>query len=474
MLDTLRFRLLAAFTLPLLTVSGALGFFGYNISRNSLEDELGQSLSVVAATVAAQLNAERLLSLTAEDSQGEGSRVFRSLSRQLEEARTSAALRRVVVFDTQGLVRLDSGGALPFGAEMPELLRDRAELAQVQRGERAYSQVMFQDDHGRYFKTGYAPLRDNGAVVAAVAVEGSAEFFGPLSQLFQTFVLWVAVALALSAVAALATARALSKPLETLSTSALRIGGGDLSTPVAPQRLREVGILARELEHMRKALEGREQQLKLMLGGVAHEVRNPLGGAELFAGLLREELTSASPNFAEATSHVGHIQRELDYLKRIVEEFLRYAREEKISHAPFEVQRLVADCAQRLKKEADEKQVVVSLDIAAATLEGDADLLQAALLNLVKNAVQASPAQGTVAIEGAQTEAHYAITISDSGAGIPTELQARIFEPFYTTREKGTGLGLPLAKKIVEAHRGTLSVESAPGRTVFRCLLPLP
>ncbi|MBX7117258.1 MAG: HAMP domain-containing histidine kinase [Myxococcaceae bacterium] len=471
--DTLRLRLLAAFTLPLLAVLGALGALAYTLSRNALEDELGQSLASVAAAVASQINTERLATLTPEDTEGEGSRVYRSFMRQLDELRSAAHLRRVVLLDRDGKVRLDAGGALPMGTEMPELLRDRGEFAHALTGENTFSQVLFADEGGRFFKTGYAPLKHDGQVAGAVAIEGSAEFFGPLRQLVQAYVAWVAVALALSVFAALGMARVLSRPLERLSESALRIGRGDLVTQVAPQRMREMNILARELEHMRKALEGREQQLKMMLGGVAHEVRNPLGGMELFAGLLVEELQHAAPNLAEAKSHLARIQHELHHLKRIVEDFLQYAREQKLSVAPFEVQSVLEDCAQRLQKEAAEKQVTVAVKAAPATLEGDSDLLQSAWLNLMKNAVQASKRGGTVHVNGAATEGLYHIDIADEGGGISPELQVKIFEPFFTTREKGTGLGLPLAKKLLEAHRGTLSLESAPGHTVFRCVLPL-
>jgi signal transduction histidine kinase len=472
-LNTLRFRLLAAFTLPLFFVLGALGTLGYTLSLNALEDELGHSLSSVAAAVASQINAERVLALTSEDTQGEGSRVFRSLTRQIEELRTAAHLRRVVLLDAQGQVRLDAGGALPLGTELPELLRDRGEFAQVLKGDLAVSQVLFQDDSGRYFKTGYAPLKHDGRVLGAVAIEGSAEFFGPLRSLLQAYLAWVAVAVALSVFAALGMARVLSKPLESLSASALRIGRGDLTTQVAPQAMREVGILARELEHMRKALENRDQQLKMMLGGVAHEVRNPLGGVELFVGLLDEELKQAPPNVEEAKSHLKRILGELDYLKRIVEDFLQYAREQRLSHSAFAVHEVLSNCAQRLKKEADEKQVTVSLAAVPATLEGDSDLLQSALLNIMKNAVQASKPGTQVDIRGTQEQQRYFIEISDAGPGISAEVQQKIFEPFFTTREKGTGLGLPLAQKLIEAHRGTLTVESVPGRTVFRCMLPL-
>lgn len=160
--------------------------------------------------------------------------------------------------------------------------------------------MLFEGNDGQLYKTGYAPLLQNGAVVGAVAVEGSAAFFGPLTRLRNAFLSLAALMLALLTAAAVASAAALKRPLDRLVASALRIGRGDLATRVPGEGRWEMGILARELEAMRGALESRDRQLKLMLGGVAHEVKNPLGGMKLFAGLLDEELRAATPDLAEA------------------------------------------------------------------------------------------------------------------------------------------------------------------------------
>ena len=88
--------------------------------------------------------------------------------------------------------------------------------------------------------------------------------------------------------------------------------------------------------------------------------------------------------------------------------------------------------------------------------------------------MQISAAGQHVTLTGRQGEGRYVFEVRDAGPGIPAELQARIFEPFFTTREKGTGLGLPLARKLVEAHRGTVTIDSKPGETVFRIVLPTP
>lgn len=468
----LRTRLLLAFLVPALSTLALGGFMLYRASRNALEDELGQSLSAVAATVAARLKADRVFALTPGDALGDGSRTFNTLKGQLLDVQKATGVRRIVVVDLQRRARLDLGGDLPAMTEVPELLRDARELQRVFAGERSASQVLFEGTDGQLYKTGYAPLLQEGQVVGAVAVEGSTAFFKPLARLFNAFAALALVTLLALALTAVLSARTLSGPLERLVESALRIGRGDLSTPVPGEPTLEIGILARELESMRTALESRDRQLKLMLGGVAHEVRNPLGGIELFTGLLDEELRGPAPDLVEAQGHLGRIRRELEYLGRIVEDFLAFAREQQLNRAPFDARKFVESACAHLAGEAASRQVTLEVSAADGSLAGDESLLTSALVNLVKNAVQASQAGAAVRVLGRPEEGRYCIEVADSGPGIPPELQGRIFEPFFTTREKGTGLGLPLARKLVEAHGGTLTLASAPGATTFRIALP--
>jgi signal transduction histidine kinase len=469
-MSSLSARLLLAFLLPTLAIFGLTGVAGYALARSILEEELGQSLSAVAAAAASQVSGERMLTIEPGDD-AQGTRTWRNLTRLLDEVRQASGVRRVYAVDVQGRVRADVGGALPVGAEVPELARDRLELARVFAGERAASQVLFTGSDGRLYKTGYAPVRQGDTVVGAVGVEGSAAFFGPLAQLSRTFAVASVVALAVLAAVAVLTARGLARPLRRLMASALRIGRGDLTTPVPPEPTREIGVLARELEVMRGALESRDRQLKLMLAGVAHEVRNPLGGIELFSGLLAEDLRAGSTT--EATGHVARIQREVVYLQRIVEDFLAFAREQPLARAPVEAPELLAGACELLAMEAESKGVGVEVDAAPARLEADGSLLTAALVNLVKNAVQASPSGGRVRVAGRAEAGRYTIQVRDSGPGVPAAERERIFEPFFTTREKGTGLGLPLARKIVRAHGGELEFSSTPGDTTFTMTLPV-
>ncbi|MBJ6761159.1 HAMP domain-containing histidine kinase [Myxococcaceae bacterium JPH2] len=469
-LGSLSARLLVAFLVPTLLFLTLAGVTVYALARASLEDELGTGLSALAAATASQVNGERMLTIEPGDDQG-GTRTWRALARLLDGVRTASGVRRIYAVDTAGRVRADSTGSLPVGAEVPELARDRLELSRVFAGGRAASQVLFTGSDGQLYKTGYAPILQDGQVVGAVAVEGSAAYFVPLRRMGRAFAVASAVALLVLALIAVLTARGLARPLGRLMDSALRIGRGDLTTPVPPEPTREIGVLARELEEMRRALEGRDRQLKLMLAGVAHEVRNPLGGIALFSGLLDEDLKAGS--HPEAGAHVARIQREVAYLQRIVEDFLAFAREQPLARAPVEAPALVDGACELLSMEAEARGVVLEVDAAPARLEADGSLLTAALVNLVKNAVQASPPGAPVRVTGHAQDGRYTIHVRDQGPGVPETQRERIFEPFFTTREQGTGLGLPLARKIARAHGGELALTSQPGATTFLLTLPL-
>ena len=126
-----------------------------------------------------------------------------------------------------------------------------------------------------------------------------------------------------------------------------------------------------------------------------------------------------------------------------------------------------------MQSDAIAANVLLEVHCESANVLGDENLLTSALTNLVKNAIQASNEGQKVSLNGHKEDLKYVIEIADSGKGISEDLQKQIFEPFFTTREKGTGLGLPLAQKLVEAHRGTLTLKSKPGETIFRVELPL-
>ncbi|MBV8759677.1 MAG: HAMP domain-containing histidine kinase, partial [Deltaproteobacteria bacterium] len=250
-----------------------------------------------------------------------------------------------------------------------------------------------------------------------------------------------------------------------------RMGRGELDDPVAATSRDEVGLVADTMEQMRQQLRARDERMQMMLAGIAHEVRNPLAGMELYAGLLRDEL----PDGDERRAHVAKIEREVKRLATIVNDFLEYARRPKPELADVPLPDLLAEVAQLAS--TPELTVAVAPD-APALARADRGQLRRALLNLARNAVQAATAAGhtgsdAVRLSGKLADDRLVLSVWNRGKEIPAETSGKLFEPFYTTREKGTGLGLAFARDIAADHGGTIELESANGETTFSIVLPV-
>jgi signal transduction histidine kinase len=208
-----------------------------------------------------------------------------------------------------------------------------------------------------------------------------------------------------------------------------------------------------------------------MAAMLAHEVRNPLGAMELFTGLLLQDLRE-QPDAQRLAQQVASGIVDLNHL---VTNLLEFTRTQVPRTAVVDCCALAEDALRYTAdlRSANRIEVVRHHAAPTVTAVADRDLLRPVILNLIRNAVQAMPEGGTltVTIESSATTA--AVAIADTGVGIPADVREDIFRPFYTTRTRGTGLGLAVARGLVTAMGGSLSVESEVGRgTTFTVELP--
>jgi signal transduction histidine kinase len=376
----------------------------------------------------------------------------------------------VTVFDRGRRTLLDTEPGVMIGADDARLRLDAREVETVFEGRQARS-PMFEGPGGGSYMAGYAPITAGDRVVAGVRVDIGAGF----TYVYSTFgrsVAAVAVAGSLLTVAVgVALARTLTRPLSTLVAAAREIGRGRLDRPVPKGPADEIGELSATIEAMRKDLWDRERQLRQMLSGVAHEIGNPLGGIALHAGLIADDLPDGDPRKA----HIRRVIAEVGTLERVLSEFMAFARPKDPAPAAFELRGVVEAAAFLLAPEMEQGGVRLSLDVAAGVRAlADEAQVKRALVNLIRNAVQAMPGGGAVQVSAAATAAgRVVVSVRDDGPGIRPEVMARLFEPFFTTREKGSGLGLVVSRRIAEENGGVLDVESRPGEgTVFRLELP--
>ena len=228
-----------------------------------------------------------------------------------------------------------------------------------------------------------------------------------------------------------------------------------------------------ELRRLQKRLQSHERLAALgeMAASVAHEIRNPLGTIEGFARLLRRDLSEMPDHLRLAEKIVAGAQN----LNYVITNLLTYARPMQLQMAQVSVTKLLEGCRETLEGIASRHSVTLAMQIPDpdVTFSGDARQMAQALLNLGINAIEACHEQGQVQISVAQSKRTVLIRVQDNGCGMPEEILERIFDPFFTRKEAGTGLGLSLTRKIVDAHGGDIRVSSAPQQGT-ECMLEMP
>jgi two-component system sensor histidine kinase HydH len=217
----------------------------------------------------------------------------------------------------------------------------------------------------------------------------------------------------------------------------------------------------------------RSERLKTlgeMAAGMAHEVKNPLAAIRSSAQILAGRAESRDTELA------GIVVSEVDRLNRVVNEFLEYARPAPLKRQPVKLSALLDSCLELLAPVIGEKSVQVSRRYPPdeANVSADAGQLRQVFLNLLLNAIQALDSGCCVEIAVEQSGRQALVRVRDNGRGVDPGDLKRIFRPFFTTKPGGTGLGLPIAQRIVAEHGGRLTIESTPGAgTIAAVSLPL-
>jgi signal transduction histidine kinase len=270
-----------------------------------------------------------------------------------------------------------------------------------------------------------------------------------------------------------------------------------------------VGVLlvSRNLAHLSRMQSTLAYSRKLvalgrLTAGIAHEVKNPLNAMMIHLELLRTKIRATQvaaqpepvaaaggmlglgpgraaalpPPVQGALEHVSVIESEIRRLDEVVQGFLKFTRPEDLRLQPVKVHGLMDEILPIIETEASKHNVKVTVDVppSVPAVNGDSAMLRQAFLNLAINACQAMPNGGSLRLKaGPSSRARVEVIVQDTGVGIAPEHLSKIFNLYFTTKEKGTGIGLSMVYRIIQMHDGEVEVQSTPGRgTTFRVLLP--
>jgi signal transduction histidine kinase len=222
----------------------------------------------------------------------------------------------------------------------------------------------------------------------------------------------------------------------------------------------------------------RYEELAELAGSLAHEIKNPLSVIHMNIDLLSEDLAEIdSPIRRRSLDRVDIVRGQCQRMEALLRDFLRYTRLQDIDLVPGSLNDQVEMVLRAYQAQADADGIDIKRyldsDLPAILLHSDS--LQAALMNLVKNALEAMQRGGQLMVRTYTTRKSVALDLIDTGSGVDDNTVLHMFEPFYSTKDGGSGLGLPTARKIIEAHGGRISVQSETGRgTKFTLEFPLP
>ena len=242
------------------------------------------------------------------------------------------------------------------------------------------------------------------------------------------------------------------------------------------------GLLWYAALQVRRARAAQVRQSRLALMGtmaasVAHEIRNPLNSLTLAIDYLkrRARTSTEAVSNAELAGDLSSMQHEVNRLEQVVRDFADLSREPRIELKATSLRGAIEHVVNLFGPLARQREIALSAgyDDGGLMVNADVPRIEQVLINLVKNAIEATPAQGIVEVRTVADDGRLVIEVLDTGSGIPLERQALLFEPFQSSRAQGLGLGLFLSKRLVEAHGGTLTIDSQPGLgTTFRIVLP--
>jgi signal transduction histidine kinase len=419
----------------------------YTRSQEVLEAELGARLRTVAAASAAVVPADSLMAWSDELSRD---RPGLKLMRRLRSMQRENDLSRIVVFNARREVVYDSASLLGAGERFLFLSEEREVVDRALTGEAMAAPLRREGEV--WLKAAYAPV-----------FYGSSDFLVTLDNLKNKGMLDdVGRVDFVAGFVGVFAHPSFFVQLQLLRRSLIVVGTVVLTLLILLAT--GMSVYARRLELARAALLRSEtlSSMGRMAAGIAHEIRNPLGVIKNSAQLLREELVEAALD----TEIIDFIPSEIDRLNETLTGYLEFAKEAPLRLESVEVAQLLRRTTKMLGPELDRAGVRVEHNLDSCEklrITADPRRLQQVFLNLMLNSMQSMDEGGRMQLSIEFEDDTCKIRVKDEGSGIEASRLREIFEPFHTTREKGSGLGLFIVGRIVEEHGGSISVESAPG-----------
>lgn len=446
----IHFRLLATAFLVISMTAFTLGVIGVTMFHDFVQNRFVERFEFLARYLA--LNSE--LGILIDQ---------RSMLNELAaNLLAEADVAKVLIFNTADESLAEASKVIPGPYEMVEApVRLKASSEESQ----AFSLVF-----------PISPTGTSPDIIGKVRIIYSNSQINRLLKTITVRYLWLTAGLAvLCLVIFFFISRSLVYPLTRLAQTAIKVGEGELQRRMIPGNIPETREVSQafnamldSLERGRKTVEKANQEMARQnllaeMGKfsmmIAHEIKNPLGIIKSSFDILKKDPADPSNSVM-----IEYIEEEIQRINVLIEDFLSFAKPAKPAFRIVDANAMLRDCIDRFKRMDIIQQIEFKCDIPKESCLSymDPDLFRRAIDNILKNAVEACHGQGVVFVEGVCKEDTWRVGIADDGCGIQENMLDKIFNPFVTTRSKGTGLGLAYTAQVISAHNGTIIVKNRP------------
>jgi len=451
---SLKSRIIIIFSMITMLLTAGMAWLSYGFVRDIYLRQVEDDMHRFSRMISAEMDLRYLRFVEPRSGNLAGQHYKEVLSKQVSRLQLANAF----IFDDSLRVVVSARD----GISAERLLMNRLEIRALDINASS-SSLPFRGADDAWYVWGFYRLDSH----YFLGVQESADKLNMLDRLGGLFLMIGGGGILLTILSGWMLARAIARPIDRLVNFSAEIGRGKFDASLSDKISGELAILRDALLRMRDEISRNQSEKEKMLAQIAHEIRNPLGGMELLAGLVKESLEPGSQNAA----YLERILQEIQGLKSQITSYLNYSRPMPASPENIDLPELLIETISLFDNRLREKNIRFILPEVQAPVWFDRQHLRQILINLISNSLEAAPQGSRITVTNHHENGRIIIRVSDEGSGVPEELYDKIFEPFFTTRTDGAGLGLAVCKKLCTENGAyiRLATENKKGCVIEIC-----
>ena len=450
--STFKTKIIITFSIVMLIFVIIVARVSYQFVRSLYLNQLSEQVNIITIMISKQVERKYLTALSVGQPTATTKKYFMNLFGQYVYPEYK---KKIFIFDGTFNIVIHSDSTVLLGKHHPQLILNRKEIHDLNI-DGTITSLPFKGQNDKWYLWGFYRLNDN----YWLALQENAEHLKKVDEFAAIFWYIGFAGMILTFLLGWIIARAITKPIDTLVKFSSEIGKGNFDVS-SPQGIKgEIKILSDSMDTMRRDLKKNQKEKEEILAQIAHEIRNPLGGIELLTNLIKEDIDPDSKN----NEYLNKILKEISGLKALITAYLNYSRPLQAIPQWINLPGLINEVEKICEKQLGNKKIEFIKDIHNDKIWFDPGHLKQILINLINNSIESSTIGGMIKIQAIKNEKYYKVRVIDRGHGIQVKKFSTVFEPFYTTKKDGTGLGLAVSKKLCIENNASLDVENDKDR----------